>query len=181
MGGVPQFFDMTRAFALRSSVWSSGVVLGIFVLLLWRPGFVQAQSYVGTGRSVLDGDTVELLRETGQIVRIELYGIDAPELGQPYGVEAARALRQAVVQERVRAAAEGRDDDGRPLFVLRVGDRVLNEQLVRDGLAWWDRRRAAHDDRLRRLEQRARRAERGLWAQSDPVPPWKWRAGKGGS
>ncbi len=172
---------MTCASTLRSSAWPSGVVLGIFALLLWSPGLVQAQSYVGTGRAVLDGDTVELLRETGQIVRIELYGIDAPELGQSYGIEAARALRRAVVQQRVRAGAEGRDEDGRPLFVLRVDDRVVNEQLVRTGLAWWDRRRASHDDRLRRLEQRARQVERGLWAQSDPVPPWRWRAKKGGS
>ena len=153
------------------------IVLGFLSLSLLARG----QSYTGTGHAVLDGDTIRLLRDTGQIVQVDLYGIDAPELGQPYGVKAARAARRAVFKKRVHAVVEGRDEDGRPLFVLRVDDQVLNEQLVRAGRAWWDRRRASHDDRLRRLEQQARADNRGLWAQPDPVPPWKWRAEKEGS
>lgn len=155
-----------------------GCVLGVLVLsLLGLPG-ARGQTYVGVGRAVLDGDTVQLLRETGQIVQVELYGIDAPEMGQPYGVEAAQTLRRTIIQKRVRAVAEGRGENGRPLFLLRVGDRGVNAQLVRKGLAWWDRRQAAHEDRFRRLEQGARAAERGLWKAPNPVPPWKWRARK---
>lgn len=153
---------------------------GLLLLLLSLPTLVVGQSYQGRVHRVLHGDTVHLLRDTGQIVRIHLYGIDAPELGQPRGAAAVRFLRRAASEARVRAVAEGRDEDGRPLFVLRVGDRVLNEQLVRKGLAWWNRSQASHDDRLRRLETRARADDRGLWAQADPVPPWKWRARKGG-
>ncbi len=159
----------------------SGLILGVLALLLVLPALALGQSYVGTGQSVRDGDTVHLLRQTGQIVRIELSGVDAPELRQSYGRAAARAVRRAVFQAKVRARAEGRDEDGRPLFVLEVGDRVLNEQLVRKGLAWWDRAEAPHADRLRRLEQRARADERGLWAQRNPVPPWKWRKQNDGS
>lgn len=158
----------------------SGLIGGL-VFLLGIPTLAPAQTFVGTGQAVMDGDTIHLLRETGQIVRIGLYGIDAPERGQPYGSEAVRAVRRAVLGVQIRAVAEGRDDAGRPLFVLEVGDRVLNHQLVRDGLAWWDRTRAPHDDRFRRLEKRARDDERGLWAQSDPVPPWDWRDRTDGS
>lgn len=153
------------------------VLLGLLSL----PLLARGQSYTGTGHAVRDGDTIRLLRDTGQIVQVDLYGIDAPELGQPYGVEAARAVRRAVFKKRVHAVAEDRDEDGRPLFVLRVDDQVLNEQLVRTGRAWWDRRRASHDDRLRRLEQQARADNRGLWARPEPVPPWDWRAEKEGS
>lgn len=156
-------------------------LIGVLVFVLGIPTLAQGQTFVGTGQAVMEGDTIHLLRETGQIVRIELYGIDAPERGQPYGPEAVRAVRRAVLGVRIRAVAEGRDDAGRPLFVLEVGDRVLNHQLVRDGLAWWDRNRAPHADQFRRLERRAREDERGLWGQSDPVPPWDWRDRADGS
>lgn len=145
------------------------------VLLLWGPLLAQGQSYVGKGHRVLDGDTFHLLRETGQIVRIELYGVDAPERGQPYADAAARVMRRVVSRADVRARAETDGPDGRSLFVVRVDDRVLNEHLLRNGLAWWDRRQAPLNDQYRRLEQRARANERGLWAQPDPVPPWTWR------
>jgi endonuclease YncB( thermonuclease family) len=167
--------------AMSRSVFSGllpGVAVGILVVWLCGPVPVRGQSFAGTVHDVLDGGTVHLLRETGQIVRIELYGVDAPERGQPYGPVAAQALRRMVYDKRIRAGAEGHDEDGRPLFVLRADGTRVNAQLVRRGLAWWDRRRAAAEDRLRRLERRARAAERGLWAQPNPMPPWQWRAQK---
>lgn len=169
---------MSRTISPRFSAAIAGFVVGGLVLSLGGPVPALGQSFEGTVRDVLDGDTVHLLRETGQLVRMDLYGVDAPELGQPYGSTAARALRRAVFRKRVRAVAEGSDEDGRPLFVLYADGETVNEQLVQDGLAWWDRRRAGSDDRLRRLERRARAAERGLWAEPNPVPPWEWRARK---
>ena len=167
--------------AMGRSVFSRflpGLAVGILAVWSCRPVLVRGQSFAGRVHQVLDGNTVHLLREAGQIVRIELYGVDAPERGQPYGPAAARALRRMVHGKRIHARTEGHDADGRPLFVLWAdGDRV-NAQLVRKGLAWWDRRRAASEDRLRRLERRARAAERGLWAQPTPLPPWDWRGRK---
>lgn len=152
----------------------SVLLFGLLVLLSgFRP--VHGQSYVGKAQAVLDGDTMRLLLETGQIVRIDLYGVDAPERGQPYGEAATQAVRRAVFRTEVEAVAEGSGPDGRNLFVVRTDDQVLNERLLRDGLAWWDRRQAPQNDRYRRLERHARTEERGLWAQSDPVPPWRWR------
>lgn len=156
-------------------VWGWRRVVGGLALLLVGPLLARGQSYEGKGHEVLDGDTIHLLRETGQIVRIELYGIDAPERGQPFGDAAVRAVRRFVFRTEVRARAEASGPDGRHFFVVRVDDRVLNELLLRKGLAWWDRQRAPRNDRYRRLEQRARAAGRGLWAQPDPVPPWLWR------
>lgn len=154
--------------------------MGLVVLLglpvaLGSPRPVHGQSYIGKAQAVLDGDTIRLLLETGQVVQVELYGIDAPEREQPYGEAATRAVRRAVFRADVEAVAEASGPDGRPLFVVRTGDQVLNERLLHDGLAWWDRSQAPHDDRYRRLERHARSADRGLWAQADPVPPWQWR------
>lgn len=153
-------------------------LFGLLGVLLFLAVPAHGQTFVGTVHRVLDGDTVHLLRETGQIVRVELYGIDAPERGQSYGKNARQKVRRAVFRVRVEAVAAGRDEEGRPRFELRVNDRVLNEQLVRDGLAWWDRIQAPHADHLQQLERQAREKDRGLWAQTSPVPPWEWRAEK---
>jgi Micrococcal nuclease (thermonuclease) homologs len=162
-----------------SPVWGWRGVLAGLVLLLWGPVLAQGQSYVGKGHRVLDGDTIHLLRETGQIVRVELYGVDAPERGQPFADAATRVVRRVVFRTEVQARAETDDPDGRSVFVVRVDDRVLNEHLLRNGLAWWDREQAPYNDQYRRLEQQARANERGLWVQSKPVPPWTWRGEEG--
>jgi len=153
--------------------WACGVLI---VFGVGGPHGVAAQTFQGRAHRVIDGDTIHLLRETGQIVRIELYGIDAPERGQPFGTAAIRVVRRAVSRQRLEAVARDRDREGRPLFVLRVEDRRLNDQLLREGLAWWDRQHAPSANRLQKMERDARTAENGLWAQSDPVPPWTWRA-----
>jgi len=80
-----------------------------------------------------------------------------------------------VHEGRVRAVAGGHDEEGRPLFVVSAGDHVVNEQLLRRGLAWRDRQRESDEEQYRRLEKRARDAERKIWAESSPVPPWVWR------
>ena len=36
-------------------------------------------------------------------------------------------------------------------------------------------RRARIADMKARAERMARRRQRGLWSQSDPLPPWRWR------
>ena len=36
------------------------------------------------------------------------------------------------------------------------------------------RQYAADDETLEQLEQEAREAQRGLWADANPIPPWEW-------
>jgi len=54
----------------------------------------------------------------------------------------------------------------------------LNHELVRAGACWWCRRYAKENETLKRLEGEAKEAGKGLWANSNPVPPWKWRKEK---
>jgi micrococcal nuclease len=42
-------------------------------------------------------------------------------------------------------------------------------------MAWWYRQFAKQDAVLPALEQEARAAKRGLWADRSPVPAWEWR------
>ncbi len=62
-----------------------------------------------------------------------------------------------------------------PLRVVLLQDgRSLNHELVRAGFAWMYRRYTT-DQSLSDLEEEARVARRGLWADPHAVPPWEWR------
>ena len=69
-----------------------------------------------------------------------------------------------------------RDRYGRTVGEVVLPDgKVLNQELVRAGLAWWYRDYAAGDSRLALLEQEARAAGRGVWSDPRAVPPWEYR------
>ena len=55
--------------------------------------------------------------------------------------------------------------------ITRYVLRSLNHELVRTGTAWWYQQNARRHTVLPVLEQEARTAERGLWADARPVPP----------
>jgi endonuclease YncB( thermonuclease family) len=140
----------------------------------------QAAGDVFTGRVVriVDGDTYEVRRSRGEVVTVRLFGVDAPESGQPYSTEAAAAARRYVGGARVRVRIQDIGPYDRLIGRLTVQGTRLARLLVRDGLAWHADRYAPDATQLARLERQARNAGRGLWSRSDPIPPWDWRDGE---
>ena len=57
---------------------------------------------------------------------------------------------------------------------IYLGNRVINEEMVRDCFAW---RYPQYDkqEEFTAAESDARERHRGLWVDKDPVPPWEWR------
>jgi micrococcal nuclease len=126
---------------------------------------------------VVDGDT--LVVEGGRI-RIRLQGVDTPETvkeGVPvqrWGPEASAFTKAFIAdgQGRVRVEVDGesRDQHGRYLAFLWLGKRMLNEELVRQGLA---RATLQYDfserkkEVLRAAQRDARRSAVGIWSDSD--------------
>ena len=49
----------------------------------------------------------------------------------------------------------------------------VNHTLVEDGWCWWYRKYAPGDTVLEGFEKAAREGKRGLWADTQPVPPWE--------
>ena len=138
----------------------------------------------GTVLRVLDGDSL-VLDVRGSHYRIDLAGIDAPELDQPWGGAARDSLARTltgrfVVAQPVRYGPRGRIQ-GRLAF--KKQDLGLN--LLRSGLAWcipqpekpYATRYQQHLD----AQTRARSARLGLWSDDSPVPPWEWRARRAGA
>ena len=69
---------------------------------------------------------------------------------------------------------------GRTVAFVKVGDTVVNEELVRQGLArvftqychraiceWWEH-----------MEAEARAARRRLWCMPNAIPRWEFRRGR---
>ena len=125
---------------------------------------------------VKDGDSL-VVDSNGREVEVRLADIDTPEFNQPRGDEAKEALSSLVDGKDVRLELVGGDAYRRIVAHVFVGEVDVNAELVRRGLAWV---RRAYDPApsLVALEDGARQAERGLWADEDPVPPWIWRKTK---
>jgi endonuclease YncB( thermonuclease family) len=123
---------------------------------------------------VMDGDTLEILAR-GRAVRIRLFGVDCPEKRQAFGQRARQFSSQMAFGKEVRVEARDTDRYGRTVGEVFLGEKSLNRELVKAGLAWWYRRYAPGDEELRRLEEAARRERRGLWADKAPIAPWEWR------
>ena len=122
---------------------------------------------------VLDGDTVLVVRGTERI-KIRLADIDAPEKDQPYGMASKRALLDRVLHQQVQINSRAQDDYGRTVAHLLLDGLNVNEEQVRQGMAW-EYSHFHKDRRYRALQAEARQARRGLWEQDNPTPPWQWR------
>jgi endonuclease YncB( thermonuclease family) len=130
---------------------------------------------------VHDGDTFTMLADEGREIKVRLYGVDAPELQQAYGPESGRSLRGLINGRTIQVESRGHDQYGRLLGLISwPGGRSLTYQLVAAGEVW------VYDTYcdieqcgwLRKAQQEARAAGRGLWADESPIAPWEFRRGK---
>lgn len=126
---------------------------------------------------VIDGDTLQLTNQA----RVRLLGADSPETKHPnvppqlFGAEATEFTRQFVVGQSVRLEfdVERQDRYGRFLAYVYVGEVMLNEELIRAGLARFMPQypyRQEMKERFKAAEVEAQTAQRGLWAKRDSKP-----------
>ncbi|MFM7074481.1 MAG: thermonuclease family protein [Planctomycetaceae bacterium] len=123
---------------------------------------------------VHDGDSLTGLTGEKRQVKIRLDSVDAPELGQPFGKAAKRALSEKVFGKPADIVVVSHDPYGRIVARVRVAGRDVAADLVREGFAWCDPR-FNHDASLAALDQAARRSKKGLWADTAPTAPWDYR------
>jgi endonuclease YncB( thermonuclease family) len=125
---------------------------------------------------VIDGDSIVVATSRHGQVEVRLAEIDAPEHGQPYGLESRQRLSALVGNAHVDLTLQTLDEHGRTVARVRAGDLDVCAEMVRAGAAW-AYRRYLRDDALLSIEDDARRAERGLWQlpAAERIPPWEWR------
>lgn len=79
---------------------------------------------------VLDGDT---FKSDG--TRVRLWGIDAPEKGQPFADEARARLKELIEGKAVRLEWKDKDQHSREVAIVYAGSTNINLQMVKEGLA----------------------------------------------
>ena len=138
--------------------------------------------WAGAGKvvSVHDGDTLTILLESKEQVKVRLWGIDAPELSQDYGRVARGALEKLAAGQQVEFSQDSKDRYGRTVSKVALPDgKDAGAEMLRQGLAWWYKSYAKKAEDYAQLEQEAREAKKGLWrdvgTKKEPVAPWIWR------
>lgn len=121
---------------------------------------------------VVDGDTIIVDANH----RVRLIGVNAPESVkpdspvEPFGPEAAAFTRQFLAggQARLTFDRERLDRFERYLAYVWVGDRLLNEELLRAGLARWEPNfhyAESMKRRFRKAQQTAQHEKVGIWSR----------------
>jgi len=124
---------------------------------------------------VVDGDSLTIVGSDGIKLSIRLRGIDAPELGQPYGLESKEALQGLLASVPVTLDKPQKGKYGRYVATVFAGKIWVNKAMIAGGHAWCDQVNA-FDSVLYATEHEAKQRSLGLWSTQDPVPPWVWRA-----
>ena len=164
--------------------WMGTIAVGVALFL--QLAMLQAgAAWAWTGKvvRVADGDTITVLRDGHDQVKIRLYGIDAPESGQPYGKASKRSLSSMVHGQSVQVEVMDTDRYGRTVARIFVDGEDVNAALLRSGQAWLYRQycKGWVCDEWARLETEARSSGVGLWADKEPTPPWQWRRNANGA
>lgn len=150
-----------------------------FVFLVFLSFGAAGQELAGRVVGISDGDTITVLLQNKQSLKVRLYGIDCPEKRQAYGARAKQCTSALAFQKYVSLKVMDTDQYGRSVAIVILPDeRILNHEIVRAGLAWWYRKYAPKDQALRDLEASARVNQIGLWADPQPIPPWEFRKQK---
>ena len=171
--------DATTADHLEGAAIMALILLGPSLMIGLMRGFWQGlriewRQYRGLP-CVIDGDTLEIRGE-----RIRLFGIDAPELGQPWwdgdgqeqdaGLSSKEALSDLVEGKRLAVNVLREDQYQRTIAIVKVDGRDVARSLVSRGFAF----ASPGSSRYRRTEKSARRRRRGFW-RGDVMKPWDFR------
>ena len=169
----------------RSRRFPLGVALILLLLVVlrsaqhWTASTV-APSALAAGeyqvQRVVDGDTLLLENQA----RVRLIGVDTPETVkrdhpiEPWGPEASEFTRKFIGTGSVRIELDTHDrvdTYDRFLAYVYVGDKMLNEELLRAGLAR-ARTRFGYGASYKRLfvaaEDEAKNFGRGIWSDDPP-------------
>jgi endonuclease YncB( thermonuclease family) len=151
------------------------VIAALLAILVCPASLVGGERFSGQVVGVIDGDTIDVLHNA-QSERVRLNGIDCPEKGQAFGKKAKQFTLNLVFGKQVTVKPLRRDRHGRMVADVLLSDGTnVSQQLVKEGLAWWFKKYAPHDETLAQREGEAREHKRGLWVDPNPIPPWEKR------
>ena len=128
--------------------------------------------------AISDGDTLTARCEMPagmENIKVRLAEIDAPEKGQAFGNRSKQHLAELCFKKAATVRPQTTDRYGRTVARIECDGTDANVEQVRAGMAWvFDK--YVTDRQHVRVQTEAQQSRRGLWADAEPVAPWKWRA-----
>jgi|TARA_R110001606_G_scaffold366348_1_gene521445 micrococcal nuclease len=127
--------------------------------------------------AITDGDTIKVLSNDNEHLKIRLAGIDAPERKQPFGTKSKIMLADLIGNERVNLDCPDKDRYGRLICDISLTDGTdINLSMVANGGAWVY---SAYNNDIDYIhtEEEAKANKLGLWGASEYqiIEPWLWR------
>ncbi|WP_434778127.1 thermonuclease family protein [Neisseria sp. Ec49-e6-T10] len=161
--------------------------------------FSQAKATSCQVLEVITGDTFKCVTENEKVVTVKLYQIYAPELDQPYGQQAKKILSGLILGQKIRLLEMRPYPDSKEnkRFINKGSNNLIlaeihlysemkdqfslydliNFKILAQGYVWF-KNSEPNEHPYEQVEEQARKNKYGLWADPNPIPPWKWRKQK---
>jgi len=133
---------------------------------------------------ITDGDTFQGLTDNKQLLKIRIYGIDAPEKNQAFGTRSKQYLSDLIFGKQVRIQPQltkrGKPKRSWNRFVAWVytsDGKDVSAEMLKAGMAWHFKKYDSTPE-YANYEIKARKARVGLWIDQNPIAPWNFRRSK---
>lgn len=147
-----------------------------FLVLLFFVSYGFAETIKGKIVGVSDGDTATLLTKDKKQFKIRFYCIDAPEKDQDFGKRSKHSLSDMIFGKEVEVVVHDKDKYGRKVGTVFLDGKDINLEQIKRGMAWvytyYCKEKKYYDE-----EEIAKKNRIGLWIQSNPIEPSKFRRG----
>jgi endonuclease YncB( thermonuclease family) len=118
--------------------------------------------------TVIDGDTVMAVDQSGKNHKLRIMGIDCPELGQRMSFEAKEFAEGLLQGKWVSVKFYGRDRFKRHVARIQVDGVDFSKEMVRNGMAF-----PLKGSGLTMLAFGARVTGKGVWKGFGQAKPWE--------
>jgi micrococcal nuclease len=169
----------------RLSTFAAAISLAAATFVPAREAFANEISV--TVIACNDGDTCRLRKQDGEVIKLRLVGIDAPETRgnrkknkkrQPFAIEAKSFLNKISQNKVATLKSYGVDSFGRQLGELWVDGKNINVSLVGEGFAECYRGRPPkgyNTAACETAEKTAKAQKRGIWSLDTYESPKDFR------
>lgn len=140
------------------------------------PVLCMAQRFTVKVVGISDGDTFTAINNDNLQLKIRIYGIDAPEKKQAFGNKSKEYLSSLIFGKNVTVNVQSQDGWGRHIaYVYTQDGQDVSLLMLQAGMAWHF---VKYDNTASysAAETRARRDNKGLWTDKNPIAPWDFRS-----
>ena len=111
------------------------MIKNVIIILLLISNNLLSLELKGKIIHISDGDTVHLLTDNKEKIKIRLNDIDAPESKQAFGNKSKENLKNYIYQKNVVVEYKNKDKYKRVLGTIYYQNRDINLQQIKDGYA----------------------------------------------